>query len=89
MKFNPDTQNTQHVTIGNTTFQTSVWIRDWVPSDGEMLAAIIVVETGAARLQQSLSAVDAQAMINMLTQHIEHIKEAELELIAINTKAAA
>jgi len=89
MKFNPDTHNTQTAAIGNTTFQTSVWIRDWVPSDGEMLAAIIIVETGTARLQQSLSAVDAQAMINILTQHIEYIKEAELELIAIDTKAAA
>jgi len=89
MKFNPDTHNTQTANIGNTRFETSVWIRDWVPSDGEMIAAIICVETGTARLQQNLSADDAQAIINMLTQHIEHIKEAELELIAVNTKAAA
>jgi hypothetical protein len=89
MKFNPDTHNTQTAAIGNTKFQTSVWIRDWVPSDSEMIAAIISVETGTARLQESLSAANAQSMIDMLTQHIEHIKEAELELIAIDTKAAA
>ena len=89
MKFNPDTHNTQTATIGDTTFHSSVWIRDYVPSDGEMIAAAIIVETGTARLQQSLSAVDAQAMIDMLIHHIENIKDAELELIAINTKAAA
>ena len=68
---------------------TDVWITDWVQSDGARFAAIMVIQSGDARLQTKLSAADAQSMIEMLTQHIEHIKEAELELIAIDTKAAA
>lgn len=90
MSFNPEKFNTSEILLKNSTVRTSVWIKDYTTKRVEdQVYSVFVIETGLARIQENLSAIDAQVMIDILTQHIEFIKQAELELIAINSKAAA
>jgi len=90
MSFNPEKFNTSEILLKNSTVRTSVWIKDYTTKRVEdKVYSVFVIETGSARIQEYLSAIDAQVMIDILTQHIEFIKQAELELIAINSKAAA
>jgi acetyl-CoA carboxylase beta subunit len=90
MSFNPEQFNTSTILLNSSIVRTSVWIKDYTTKKVEdQVYSVFVIESGSARMQENLSAEDAQAMINILTQHIEHIKQAELELIAINSKAAA
>lgn len=90
MSFNPEKFNTSEILLKNSTVRTSVWIKDYTTKKVEdQVYSVFVIETGSARIQENLSATDAQVMINILTKHIEFIKQAELELIVINSKAAA
>lgn len=90
MIFNPEQFNTSEIILKNSIVRTSVWIKDYTTKKVEdQVYSVFVIETGSARIQENLSAIDAQVMINILTQHIEFIKQAELELIVINSKAAA
>jgi len=90
MKFNPANHNTAKTIINSLKINTSVWITHH--QTGELrqdVANIITIDTGSCHIHEDLSAEQAQELINMLNQHIEYIKEAELELLALQTKAAA
>ncbi|HEY9211065.1 MAG TPA: hypothetical protein VIO56_06605 [Methylotenera sp.] len=90
MSFNPEQFNTSTILLKSSIVRTSVWIKDYTTKKVEdQVYSAFVIETGSARIQENLSTLDAQLMINMLNQHIDYIKQAELELIAINSKAAA
>ena len=57
-------------------------------SDGTLQNAAFIKE-GNFMLSMSIEREDAEKIISALNQHIANIKENELELIALNTKAAA
>jgi|GEM_PF-1779303 len=90
MKFNPANHNKAKTLINRLEINTSVWIADHRTGEPQdYVAQIITIDTGACQIHEDLSAKQAQDLINMLNQHIEYIKEAELELLALQTKAAA
>lgn len=90
MSFNPKDHNSALTHLDRCLIKTSVWMADYktgTPNDN--VSAIITIDTGSCHIHESLNATQAQAMIDMLNQHIDYIKEAELELLALQTKAAA
>lgn len=90
MKFNPANHNTAKTIINSLKINTSVWMADHRTGEPQdYVAKIITIDTGSCHIHENLSAEQAQELINMLNQHIEYIKEAELELLALQTKAAA
>jgi hypothetical protein len=48
-----------------------------------------MITTGPALITESLNSTQSQTLIDLLNLHIDNIKKAEIELIALQTKAAA
>lgn len=90
VKFNPDEHNTATTNTENLKISTDVWITSCTTGLLQKdVSQVLVIETGACRILKILNTDLAQELINMLNQHIEYIKEAEIELLARQTKAAA
>lgn len=90
MKFNPNTHNHVEKTINDVNFRSAVWIKDHRTAElVDHVPIILSVETGAARIGVSLNADDIHSLIDMLNLTLDNIKAAELELLALQTKAAA
>lgn len=90
MSFSIQEHNTASAQLNRTKIETSVWITDCFSRVLQNeVSAVITLNSGAMHLHENLSAEQAQAMIDMLNQHIDYIKAAEIELLAFQTKAAA
>lgn len=70
--------------------KSNIWIKNSLNNTylGKVASALII-ETGAVSIHSGLDVEKAQELIKMLEMHIETIKAAEIELIALQTKAAA
>ena len=90
MSFDPKTHNTSNLYLDQTRVRTSVWMAHHITGVPQKeVSAIITLESGGFTFHANLSAGAAKCMIDMLNQHIEYIKQAEIELLALQTKAAA
>lgn len=70
--------------------KSNIWVKNSLNNTylGKV-ASVLTFETGAVSVQSSVSAEKAQELIKMLELHIEIIKSAEIELLALQTKEAA
>lgn len=67
----------------------SVWLHQCQFKHALEVAKRMHINTGSASMSFDLDANHAAEMIALLQNHIEAIKEAEIELIALHAKAAA
>lgn len=74
--------------LNNVEIELSSWVRqcDFL---GDGVSSVIIVSTGNMRLQANISKEQTEQLIENLHQHLANIKDNELELLAMNTKAAA
>lgn len=70
--------------LASTQFKFSSWI-----TDRNTVASNVIITTGPALISETLNATQAQTLIDLLQIHIDNIKQAEIELLARQTKAAA
>lgn len=59
------------------------------PTERNTVAASMLITTGPALVSESLDAEKSQKLIDMLHVHIDNIKQAELDIIATQSKAVA
>ena len=71
----------------NIEIDLSAWVRDQTKASG--IAQNMTITTGAMHLYIPMEKESAEQLIEILHQHIANIKECELELLALQTKAAA
>ena len=90
MSFDPDTQNTQTIQIGNIRTDLSVWIKSTRNANfNDNVAAVLTLDQGNFHVHVNMNEHDASALIDALHQHIANIKAAEIELIALMAKVEA
>ncbi|MDP3322672.1 MAG: hypothetical protein Q8S71_03895 [Hydrogenophaga sp.] len=90
MRFNPDDHNSIEKNINDVNFRTSVWIKDHrtlAPDD--RVNVVLNVKTGSASTGLVIEEHDIHGLIEFLQMTLDHIKSAEIELLALQTKAAA
>ena len=59
------------------------------PTERNTVAASLLITTGPVLVAETLDAEKSQILIDMLHMHIDNIKQAELDIIALQSKAAA
>jgi hypothetical protein len=83
-KNNMSNQKSCSMQLASTQFKFCSWI-----TDRNTVASNIMITTGPALITESLNSTQSQTLIDLLNLHIDNIKKAEIELIALQTKAAA
>jgi hypothetical protein len=73
------------IEIDNSTISLSTWTK----KGSENINSVISICTGDAHWQANLDTNKSQALIDLLHLHIANIKANELEILALQTKAAA
>lgn len=70
--------------------KSNIWVKNSLNNTYlNSVSACLTFITGAVEVQTSVSIEKAQELIDLLQLHIETIKAAEIELLALQTKAAA
>jgi hypothetical protein len=62
-------------------------LASWISQ--KIVNAVVVIRTGDMHLQKNLNKEQAEQLIENLQQHIANIKANEIEVLALETKAAA
>lgn len=83
MNTNLPKMRTIKMQINKTEIDCSAWL-----TKGNYPTNCLVIATGDARIQTMLDAEKAEALIDLLHQHIANIKAVELEAIALQTELA-
>lgn len=90
MKFNPDDHNYVEKKINDVNFRTAVWIKDHrTLQPDDRVNVVLNVHTGAASTGLVIEEHEIHGLIEFLQLTLDNIKSAELELLALQTKAAA
>ena len=90
MSFNPDIHNNIEKEINGVNFRTSTWMKDYTTlKPDNQVNVILHVATGQASTSMMIKTEDVNNLIELLQLTLDNIKSAEIELIALQTKAAA
>jgi len=79
-------QNTRNCSmqLGGIEIKLASW-----QTDSKNVAASILITTGPVLIAETLDVEKSQILIDMLNIHIDNIKKIEIDLIALQSKAAA
>ena len=90
MRFDPEEHNKIFKKINEVDFITSTWIKHHktkIPDN--QVNVILMVQTGQATTAIMMKTEDINNLIELLELTLDNIKAGELELLALQTKAAA